>query len=92
MGSDRADRLEIVQPKFNPFNYKNLEDFHRRALKWTFPNEKLVQVCYGGTFALPLSQLVGLSKDPTTSRALELLNTVLATDTNDAIEEHFVER
>jgi len=92
LGSDRADHSEIIQPQFNPFKYKNLEDFHKRALKWTFPNEKLAQVCYGGTFALPLSQLVGLSKDPAMSQALELLKTVLARDTHVAIEEHFAER
>lgn len=92
LGLDTADHSEIIQPEFNPLKYKNLEDFHKRALKWTFPNDRLAQVCYGGTFALPLSQLVALSKDPTISQALELLKTELARDTDVAVEEHFAER
>merc|ERR1719491_2633055 len=46
---------------FNSNRYHTVGDFHRHALNWTFLNQNLTEVCYGGVFAVPASNLVFLS-------------------------------
>eukprot|EP00554_Chaetoceros_debilis_P015596 CAMPEP_0194124292 /NCGR_PEP_ID=MMETSP0150-20130528/58028_1 /TAXON_ID=122233 /ORGANISM="Chaetoceros debilis, Strain MM31A-1" /LENGTH=390 /DNA_ID=CAMNT_0038817951 /DNA_START=361 /DNA_END=1533 /DNA_ORIENTATION=- len=79
---------------FNYHDFKNLEDFHKRGLEWTFPNANLTSVCYGGTFALPASRLVALSRRPVEGRVFKSLEAILGRQSNGAttIEEHFIER
>eukprot|EP00558_Chaetoceros_sp_UNC1202_P006270 CAMPEP_0197240922 /NCGR_PEP_ID=MMETSP1429-20130617/7100_1 /TAXON_ID=49237 /ORGANISM="Chaetoceros sp., Strain UNC1202" /LENGTH=428 /DNA_ID=CAMNT_0042700665 /DNA_START=86 /DNA_END=1372 /DNA_ORIENTATION=+ len=79
--------------EFNALQYENLEDFHKRALNWTFPNEIFTEVCYGGSFALPGSLLLSsLSKDLRTQNAIKALEESLSRDTGTSVEEHFAER
>lgn len=79
---------------FNLHEYKNLLDFHHRALNWSFPNQNLTQVCYGGNFAVPASRVMDLSNNPQTKHVLGLLKESLErkTDSTTSLEEHFVER
>lgn len=80
------------QPLFNIHRYKDLRDFHTRALHWEFPNAQLTQVCYGGTFAVSASQVIALSKIPKTRNAMKLLEDNLQRNATTTIEEHFAER
>jgi len=78
---------------FNVHGYKHLQNFHKRALNWQFPNNNLTQVCYGGTFAVPASRIIFLSNDPNERHTFKLIEENLArTDTASSVEEHYIER
>ncbi len=79
---------------FNVHNYQNLEDFQKRALDWTFASQDHVYVCYGGSFAVPASRIVRLSRRPTEGRILRDLENVLSRGIigGTTVEEHYVER
>jgi len=79
---------------FNVHEYQNLEDFQKRALDWTYASEDHVYVCYGGSFAVPASRIVRLSRRPTEGRVLRDLENVLSRGTigGTTVEEHYVER
>lgn len=79
---------------FNFHKYKNLGDFQKRALDWTYASEDHVYVCYGGSFAVPASRIVKLSRRPTEGRVLRELENILSRGTigGTTVEEHYVER
>jgi len=79
---------------FNLHAYNNLKDFHTRALNWTFPNQDVTNVCYGGTFGVAASRLITLSNQPRERKVFPLLEDLLTrkSSLNMTIEEHFVER
>lgn len=75
---------------FNTANYTNLGNFVERELQsWKFPNDDATEVCYGGVFAIPgsnLYQYEGL---------LGLIFTRLeeiASESTMSVVEHFLER
>jgi len=76
---------------FNHYQYANISDFHKRALNWTYPNEKMTEVCYGGVFAVPASRILFLSNQPKEGRVLKLIEEHL-TRSDITVEEHFIER
>ena len=80
------------QPYFNTHEYEDLRDFHTRALHWEFPDAQFTRVCYGGTFAVPASQVIALTKIPNTRNAMKLLEYNLQRNASTTIEEHFAER
>lgn len=84
----------VQEDGMNALGYKNLGDFHRRALNWTFPNHQLTLVCYGGTFAIPAERIVNLSRDQEYVRLLQNLEKALSRSSSAkvAVEEHFAER
>jgi hypothetical protein len=87
--------VEAVQVNdFNLHAYNNLKDFHTRALNWTFPNQDVTSVCYGGTFGVAASRLITLSNQPRERKVFPLLEDLLTrkSSLNMTIEEHFVER
>ena len=63
---------DIPSSEFNnPSNFSNLWDFHKRALSWTcFQNEKVTEVCYGGTFAVPAYRIIEVAKEPTVRQVM----------------------
>jgi len=86
---------------FNSNRYHTVGDFHRHALNWTFPNRNLTEVCYGGVFAVPASNLVFLSsssssRSPNNERrrhdVLKRIEDILGRNVSISIEEHFMER
>jgi len=81
-----------VHPLSNPHGYRSLKDFHERGIEWEFPNKNLTSVCYGGTFALPLSRLVELSQEPKVRRLLLSLHGHVNRTSEPMTEEHFMER
>ena len=89
-----SDRNAIipVHPFSNPHGYRSLRDFHERGIEWKFPNKNLTSVCYGGTFALPLSRLVELSQDPKMKHLLLSLHGHVNRTSEPMTEEHFLER
>ena len=86
----QAINLELDQPGFNPNGYKNLADFHRRALRHVMPD--VTQVCYGGSFAVPKSRIVEVLTNNHTRQVLSRLTKSLARNTTVAVEEHYAER
>mmetsp|Transcript_18405 Transcript_18405/g.22531 ORF Transcript_18405/g.22531 Transcript_18405/m.22531 type:complete len:301 (+) Transcript_18405:289-1191(+) len=76
-----------IDPYFNLYKYKNLGDFHDKVLRWTFP-KKVTMSCYGGSFALPASNLFRpeINYD-LFDRMEKAVGCNLTT-----IEEHFMER
>lgn len=87
----------VQEEGMNALGYKNLGDFHRRALNWTFPNPQLTLVCYGGTFAIPAERIISVSsrdQGSAGSRMLETLEKALSRNSSAkvAVEEHFAER
>jgi hypothetical protein len=91
--SDRTQGAKKGISKFNPFGYSHLRDFHKRALNWTFPNENVTEVCYGGTFALPAYRIMELAKDPAVRNVVMNLEEILLTrNVTSSVEEHFIER
>ena len=93
-----AERTEENKDKvtddFNIHGYKDLGDFHDRALGWTFPKAKFTPVCYGGTFALPAARLINLVNEPKGEEILKRLEEALKRGAKGGatLEEHFVER
>jgi len=81
-----------TQVGFNPYGYSNLRDFHERALNWTFPNEQVTEVCYGGTFAVPAWRIIFLAKEPRVRQVMMNLEDILSRNNTTSIEEHFTER
>jgi hypothetical protein len=77
---------------FNINHYRNLHDFHTRALKWEYPNNELILVCYGGTFAVKMSHLIKILSDPKMQNTFSLIEAALARSSEPTIEEHFMER
>jgi len=72
--------------------YRNLQNFQKRALNWTFPNESLTQVCYGGSFVVPASRIMFLSNTPNEKRIFKLIEKSLTRNTTSSVEEHYTER
>ena len=91
LGLGKNDKQDI-KPEFNPNGYSNLRDFHERALNWTFPNEHVTQVCYGGAFAVPASRIITLAKEPRTRQVMMNFEEILSRNVTTSIEEHFTER
>jgi hypothetical protein len=76
----------------NPFRYKNLREWHEKALNWIFPNENVTAVCYAGTFMVAAWRIMNLSQQPRERRVMEALEKELARNVSTSIEEHFTER
>jgi hypothetical protein len=88
----KKDTKDTPSPDFNPFGYKHLGDFHKRALNWTFPNEHVTEVCYGGTFAVPANRIMELAKEPAARQVMMNLEEILTRNVATSIEEHYIER
>ena len=76
---------------FNPHGYTNLEDFHSKALQWTFPRKDYTRVCYGGTFAVPYSRLQSLVQDQNFNRVIKSIESAV-NEGKMSVTEHYVER
>ena len=75
---------------FNASKYKDLGDFVKKELDWSFPeDEDLIEVCYGGTFAVPASKLLS---DPRLEKDLKRFEQILSDGPAMSIAEHFAER
>ena len=74
---------------FNASKYKDLGDFVQKELDWSFPDEDLIEVCYGGTFAVPASKLFS---DPRLEKDLKRFEQILSDGPAMSIAEHFAER
>ena len=78
---------------FNIHGYKNLQEFHTRALHWGFPNKNVTLVCYGGTFAINLYALMeNLNGQSEIQKTFSLIEKALDRSSEPTIEEHFMER
>ena len=91
-GNGNGNGQKDTQIGFNPYGYSSLLDFHQRALNWTFPNENVTEVCYGGTFAVPASRIMSLAKEPVVRQVMVNLEEILSRNATTTIEEHFSER
>ena len=74
---------------FNPEKYKNLGDFVARELDWSFPNNQVAEVCYGGTFAVPASRFF---VDERSRSNFERIEQILMEGPSMSVVEHFAER
>lgn len=74
---------------FNKPNYLNLGDFISREMNWQWPDGELVEVCYGGSFAIPASLLF---KREFLGSNMEKLEEILIQGPHMSIVEHFAER
>jgi len=74
---------------FNASKYKNLGDFVEKEFDWSFPDDDLIEVCYGGTFAVPASRFFS---DPKLEKDLKRFEQILYTSTANSIAPHFAER
>ena len=90
--SDRDGGASPDEHLSNPHGYRSLGDFHRRGIGWEFPNRNLTMVCFGGTFALPLSRLVELSQEPQMKSLLCSIHSLLNRTAMPMVEEHYMER
>ena len=87
----RDESLKSRGNRFNPHGYANLEDFHSKALQWTFPRKDYTRVCYGGTFAVPLSRLQSLVQDQKFNRVMKFIESSVS-ESKMSVTEHYVER
>lgn len=79
---------------FNAFSYRNLGDFHDRALfGYKFP-QQFTPVCYGGSFAIALHKMVEFFSRgvPSGKDVLQYMESSMMRKSESMIEEHFVER
>lgn len=74
---------------FNAADYKNLEDFIHREFTWTFPNDEVTEVCYGGSFAVPAKRLFA---DQRLKQTFNQLESILVGGPSMQVAEHFAER
>ncbi|GFH61941.1 hypothetical protein CTEN210_18417 [Chaetoceros tenuissimus] len=77
---------------FNSAGYKNIQDFTTREFgdfDWSFPNEILTEVCYGGSFALPATQLYA---NPKLKPIISRIEKILSDGPKMSVVEHFIER
>ena len=78
--------------QFNPASYRDLSDFVDRELNWTFPNNKAVQVCYGGQFATTESRLFNGNRAAMEILFRRLEQILMESPATMNVVEHFVER
>jgi hypothetical protein len=81
--------MAAVGDEFNAANYVSLDDFITRELKWTFPNDAVTEVCYGGSFGIPASRLF---TDQRLKQDLLHLEELLMEGPAMSVVEHFAER
>ena len=75
---------------FNSGGYKDLKDFIAREFdEWSFPNDEVTEVCYGGSFALPALQLFA---DERLRGVFNRLEEILMEGSSMSVVEHFAER
>lgn len=75
---------------FNQQRYKDFKDFiSRECNNWRLPVSNVVEVCYGGSFALRASQLY---KSPETIECIRKIEYLLAEGPDMSVVEHFAER
>eukprot|EP00979_Chaetoceros_neogracilis_P011120 scaffold2695_cov256-Chaetoceros_neogracile.AAC.2 len=84
-----GDGMAAVGDEFNAANYVSLDDFITRELKWTFPNDAVTEVCYGGSFGIPASRLFA---DQRLKQDLLHLEELLREGPAMSVVEHFAER
>jgi hypothetical protein len=88
-GKNKGEKAKGNQ--FNPNGYKNLGDFHKKTLQWTFPRQDYTPVCYGGTFAMPQKRLLTLLKDERFTHVMKIMESALS-ESKTSVAEHYVER
>jgi len=79
---------------FNTEKYEHLQDFHHRALNYSFPPPKYTPVCYGGSFAIHSQKIVNFFRSDGSKGkgVMERLEHTLSRSGQAIIEELFVER
>lgn len=92
----QQQHVHVQEEGMNALGYKNLHDFHHRALNWTFPNPELTLVCYGGTFAISAERIVSFARGNHNQEHIGVLRklekALSRANTKVAVEEHFAER
>jgi len=74
---------------FNSADYKDIENFIDREFEWSFPNNEVTEVCYGGTFAVPAARLFA---DEKLRGVFSRLESILLKGPSMSVVEHFAER
>ena len=80
---------KVAGKDFNAASYDNLGDFVKSELDYQFP-EKLTEVCYGGSFAVPATRL--FAERQKLKRDLKHFEQLLTNGPHMSVEEHFAER
>lgn len=74
---------------FNTGGYETMNAFITRELNWSFPNEDVTEVCYGGSFAVPASRLF---EDHRLKEVFIRIEKILLEGPSMSVVEHFSER
>jgi len=87
--------VAVGADNFNPANYISLDNFITREFQWTFPNDAVTEVCYGGTFGIAASRLfAGADAGVNAGREKDFrrLEEILREGPAMSVVEHFTER